>query len=96
MVSVLNTGLELEANYRVNKKDWGYTIGGNLTYMHNEVLKLEAPLFGGRVESGIDATRTEVGQPIGSFYLLEMDGIFQNETEILLSAFQGTTFIRGM
>ncbi|MBK6347606.1 MAG: TonB-dependent receptor [Bacteroidales bacterium] len=93
--SVLNTGLELEANYRVNKKGWGYTIGGNLTYMHNEVLKLEAPLFGGRVESGIDATRTEIGQPIGSFYLLEMDGIFQNETEILLSAFQGNNIHPG-
>jgi TonB-linked SusC/RagA family outer membrane protein len=87
--SVLNTGVELEALYRHNKGDWGYAIGGNLTFLHNEVLKLDAPLFGGRVDSGIYATRTEVGQPIGSFYLLEMAGIFQNQTDILLSAFQG-------
>ncbi|MDO8896503.1 MAG: TonB-dependent receptor, partial [Bacteroidales bacterium] len=93
--SVMNTGIELEANYRHNKKDWGYTIGGNLTFLKNEVLKLDAPLFGGLVESGIYATRTEVGQPIGSFYLLEMEGIFQNETEILLSAFQGNTIKPG-
>ncbi len=93
--SVMNTGIELEAIYRQNKKDWGYTIGGNLTFLKNEVLKLDAPLFGGLVESGIYATRTEVGQPIGSFYLLEMDGIFQNETEILLSAFQGNTIKPG-
>ncbi len=86
--SVLNRGLELEATYRKTKTDWGYSIGGNLAFMHNEVLKLDAPLYGGRIESGIDATRTEVGQPIGSFYLLEMDGIFQNETDVLLSASQ--------
>lgn len=87
--SVLNTGIEIEALYRKNKSDWGYTIGGNVTLLHNEVLKLDAPLFGGKVESGVYATRTEVGQPIGSFYLLEMDGIFQNQTDILLSPFQG-------
>jgi len=87
--SVLNSGVELEATYRVNKADWGYTIGGNIAFVHNEVLKLEAPLYGGRVESGIDATQTEVGHPIGSFYLPEMEGIFQNETNFLLSAIQG-------
>ncbi len=93
--SVLNSGLELEATYRKTKLNWGYSIGGNLTYMHNEVLKLDAPMFGGLVETGIYATRTEVGHPIGSFYLLEMDGIFQNETDVLLSAFQGNNIKPG-
>jgi TonB-linked SusC/RagA family outer membrane protein len=93
--SVLNTGLELEATYRQTKHEWGYSIGGNLTYMHNKVLKLDAPMFGGLVETGIYATRTEVGHPIGSFYLLEMDGIFQNETDVLLSAFQGNNIKPG-
>ena len=87
--SVLNNGIELEATYRKNKKDWGYSIGGNVAFVHNEVLKLDAPLYGGRVESGIDATQTAVGHPIGSFYMLEMEGIFQNETDVLLSSFQG-------
>ncbi|MDP2335521.1 MAG: TonB-dependent receptor [Bacteroidota bacterium] len=93
--SVLNNGIELEATYRKKKKDWGYTIGGNLAYVHNEVLKLNAPLYGGRVESGIDATQTAVGHPIGSFYMLEMEGIFQNETDILLSALQGNNIHPG-
>lgn len=93
--SVLNTGVELELLYRQTKKAWGYSVGANLAYLHNEVLKLDAPLFGGRVETGVYATRTEVGQPIGSFYLLEMEGIFQNETEILLSAFQGNNIEPG-
>ena len=87
--SVLNTGVELEALYRQDKTDWGYSIGGNLTFLRNEVLQLEAPLTGGIVETGIYATKTEVGQPIGAFYMLEMEGIFQNQTEVLLSAFQG-------
>jgi TonB-linked SusC/RagA family outer membrane protein len=93
--SVLNTGVELEALYRHDKTDWGYSIGGNVTFLHNEVLKLEAPLTGGRVETGIYATKTEVGEPIGSFYMLEMEGIFQNQTDILLSAFQGNNIRPG-
>jgi TonB-dependent starch-binding outer membrane protein SusC len=87
--SVLNDGVELEATYRKKGKDWGYTITANLAYVHNEVLKLNAPLYGGLVETGIYATQTAVGHPIGSFYMLEMAGIFQNETDILLSAYQG-------
>lgn len=93
--SVLNSGIELEAIYRQKKNDWGYSIGGNLTFLHNEVLKLDAPLVGGQVDTGIYATRTEVGQPIGSFYLLEMDGIFQNATDVLLSAYQGNNIKPG-
>lgn len=87
--SVLNSGVELEMLYRKNKKVWGYSIGGNLTFLDNKVLELDAPLFGGMVDTGIYATKTEVGQPIGSFYLLEMDGIFQNAADVLLSAYQG-------
>lgn len=93
--SVLNTGVELEALYRHDKREWGYSIGGNVTYMRNEVLQLEAPLTGGEIETGIYATKTEVGHPIGSFYMLEMEGIFQNETDILLSAFQGNNIRPG-
>lgn len=87
--SVLNTGLELEATYHKTKNDWGYAITGNIAYLHNDVLKLEAPLVRGLVETGTYATRVTEGHPIGSFYMLEMDGIFQNQTEIVTSAIQG-------
>ncbi len=93
--SVLNTGLEMEALYRKNLKEWGFTIGGNIAFLHNEVLDLVAPSDKGTVETGVKITKTEVGQPIGSFYMLEMDGIFQNETEILLSAYQGSNIHPG-
>lgn len=87
--SILNSGVEVEATYRHKKGDWGYTVSGNVTFLHNEVLKLDAPLPGGVIETGQYATLTEVGHPIGAFYLLQMEGIFQNETDILLSAKQG-------
>jgi TonB-linked SusC/RagA family outer membrane protein len=87
--SVLNNGVDIEGIYRITKTNWGYSIGGNVSFLHNEVLKLDAPSTRGRIETGIDATNTQVGQPIGSFYLLEMDGIFQNQTDILTSAYQG-------
>lgn len=93
--SILNSGVELELIYRQKKADWGYSVSGNITFLHNEVLELDAPLYGGLVETGQYATRTEKGHPIGSFYLLEMDGIFQNETDILLSASQGVNIHPG-
>jgi len=93
--SVLNNGIELEATYRKTKNEWGYSISGNLAYLNNEVLKLEAPLVRALVETGTYATRVVEGQPIGSFYMLEMDGIFQNQTDILLSAFQGNNIHPG-
>ena len=87
--SVLNTGIDMEVFYRRNYQDWGFDITFNGGYLYNEVLSLKSPILGGRVDSGVYATKTEVGHPIGSFYVYEMDGIFQNESEILLSAVQG-------
>lgn len=88
--SVLNTGVDLEIFYRKAYKDGGFDITVNGGYLYNEVLSLNAAILGGRVDSGVYATRTAVGHPIGSFYLYKMDGIFQNETEILTSAYQGS------
>ena len=93
--SILNKGLELEATYRKLKKEWGFSVSGNIAYLHNEVVKLDAPIPRATVETGISATRVAVGQPIGSYYLLEMEGIFQNETDVLLSAFQGNNIHPG-
>ncbi len=93
--SVLNTGFEIEATYRGNKGEFEYSVGGNITLLHNEVLELDAPLYGGLVETGVYATKTEEGYPIGSFYMLEMEGIFQNEADVLLSPIQGTNIRPG-
>ncbi|GHT67677.1 SusC/RagA family TonB-linked outer membrane protein [Bacteroidia bacterium] len=87
--SVLNTGVDVELFYRKDFSSSGFNITLNGGFLHNEVLSLEAPIESGRVDQGVNATRTQVGHPIGAFYLYEMDGIFQNEMEVLTSAYQG-------
>jgi TonB-linked SusC/RagA family outer membrane protein len=93
--NVLNTGVDLEVFYRKNYKDGGFNIALNGGFLHNKVLKLDFPYFAGRVDTGVFATRTQEGHPIGSFYLYEMDGIFQNEIEVLTSAYQGNNIKPG-
>lgn len=87
--SVLNTGVDLEFFWRKNWKDGGLDITLNGGYLHNEVLSLNSPILGARVDSGIYATKTAVGHPIGSFFLYQMDGIFQDEIDVMTSAYQG-------
>jgi TonB-linked SusC/RagA family outer membrane protein len=87
--NMLNTGVDLELFYKHEFKGGGFNISLNGGYLHNDVVKLAAPIVGGRVDDGSYATQTIVGQPIGAFYLYKMVGIFQNQTDILTSAYQG-------
>ena len=91
---VLNEGIELLLGFRHDKGDFGYNVTGNVAFLQNEVVKLAAPITGGFIGSN-NTTLTEVGHPIGSFYMFEMDGIFQNELDIATSAFQGTNIRPG-
>ena len=84
--SVENRGLELALNYRQNFGDWNFDITANSAWNRNEVQQLEegqriANGGGGPGYSGSIAL-TEVGQPIGYFYGLVAEGIFQNQQEI--------------
>ncbi|MEQ9298597.1 MAG: TonB-dependent receptor [Cyclobacteriaceae bacterium] len=92
---ILNSGVELMLGIRESKGDFGYSISGNVALLNNEVMELSAPITAGSIGPGATTTRTEVGQPIGSFYMLEMDGIFQNELDIATSAFQGNNIRPG-
>lgn len=87
---VQNQGVELEVIYRNRVKEFNYDINANISYIKNKVLTLGTgqPIPGGRIDNGVFGTLTEVGQPIGSFYLLTQEGIFQNEGDIFTSAFQ--------
>ena len=89
--SVRNTGIEMELYWRDYQGDFQYEIGGNIAFLHNEVVSISdgIPISAGRIDNGVYATLTEVGQPIGSFYLYEMDGIYQNELDIFTSPYQG-------
>jgi TonB-linked SusC/RagA family outer membrane protein len=72
-------------------KDLSFSIGVNAAVNNNKVLAVSTganPIYDGGVglTGGALATRTRVGDPIGSFYGYIVDGIFQNQAEINESA----------
>ncbi len=84
--SVENRGFELALNYRESIGDWSFDITANSAWNRNEVQQLEEGLRianggGGPGYAGSIAL-TEVGQPIGYFFGLVAEGIFQNQEEI--------------
>ncbi len=94
---VLNRGLEVELFWQDKKNKFKYQIGGNIATLYNEVLSLSngRPISAGRIDNGVYATLTEEGYSIGSFYLYEMEGIFQNELDIFTHAYQGSNIQPG-
>ncbi|NME72557.1 SusC/RagA family TonB-linked outer membrane protein [Flammeovirga aprica] len=85
-----NTGWEFTLDHRRDvNENFSYGINGNISFIKNEVLSLGTE--SGFIEQGQFQgfpllTRTEVGRSIGEFYLLDMEGIFQNEEEVANSA----------
>jgi TonB-linked SusC/RagA family outer membrane protein len=83
---VKNSGFELVLNYKSNISDFKYDLGFNITTIKNQVLEVNNSTH--YIESGsfaigqLPPTRMEEGQPIGVFYGLQTDGIFQNQAEI--------------
>ncbi len=92
---MLNRGFELVVSHANQISEFNYKVSANATVLHNEVLKLNAaPVPGGRVGSEF-MTLTQEGHQVGSFYLLEMEGIFQDATQIFTHAYQGTNIRPG-
>ncbi len=88
---VENKGLEVELNYKNNDHLLKYDIGLNFSALANKVISLSngQPIAGGRIDNNYNATLTTVGHPIGSFYLYEEEGIFQNAGDVFGHAYQG-------
>src|SRR5690606_17103333 len=80
---VRNSGLEFDVSYRDRIGDWGYSVAANASTVKNKVLSLGGgePITGGGWIS-YTTTLTEEGMPIGYFYGLQTDGIFQNQQEV--------------
>ncbi|HEY8399133.1 MAG TPA: TonB-dependent receptor [Flavihumibacter sp.] len=74
-----NKGFEFSATFRDQVKDFGYSVGLNLTTLKNKVLELGY----GRTNIYVGNTVTEIGQPLGMWYVLQTDGLFQNEQDVL-------------
>ncbi|RYY54441.1 MAG: TonB-dependent receptor [Chitinophagaceae bacterium] len=71
---ILNEGLELSLNFKlVNRKDFTWSVGGNISKNYNEVLdwSLGPDVVGG----GTNDTRVVKGLPIGVNYLVRYHGV---------------------
>jgi TonB-linked SusC/RagA family outer membrane protein len=89
---VKNSGFEFEAGYRKTvNRDFRYSVNANLATVKNKIVSLAGgkPIPGGRIDDNIFATLTTEGRPIGSFYMLRQEGIFQNDHEVFTHAYQG-------
>ena len=91
--SIRNSGIEVQITYSDQLfQDFNYSVGFNMTKLKNETLELaDGVSF---IQSGsfgigqLPPTRWEVGQPIGYFYGLQTDGIFQTQAELETHASQ--------
>ncbi len=88
---IKNRGVEVQAswNEKVNN-NWSYFVSGNFSYLKNWVSDIGVKNSDGEpgVWTGGGAFRdipyvyqTAQGEPLGSFYLIETDGIFQSDAE---------------
>jgi len=87
---VENKGFEFAAIYRNTIGDFRYNISANMATFQNEILSLaeSEPILGGFGLSDGPITKTEPGYPMGSFFLYQMEGLFQSQEEIDASPFQ--------
>ncbi|MBN2485151.1 MAG: TonB-dependent receptor [Bacteroidales bacterium] len=87
--SISNKGLEFAATLRNKQHDFKWEVSANFTTIKNEVVSV------GYQGEGIDyllvgRTRSQVGYPLGQWYLIKTDGLFQSEDEILEYTSDGT------
>jgi TonB-linked SusC/RagA family outer membrane protein len=85
--SMKNWGYEFQAGYNYAKGDFRGNVSANVGITRNRVLSLATPtasIYAGQNADygGFDITKTEVGQPIQSFYGWKVDGIFHSQAEI--------------
>ncbi|MEO1712588.1 MAG: SusC/RagA family TonB-linked outer membrane protein, partial [Bacteroidota bacterium] len=87
-----NRGWEIGVQYRDRIGDFTYDVGGNISFYDNVVTGLGAggePVFAGNVQfANSPVSRTDVGQPMASFYGYVTDGLFQSQDEVEAHAFQ--------
>ena len=85
--TVENSGLEFQISYnKFVSDDFKFNMSFNATALKNEVIFVSSDngfVPGGSFGVGQDPpSRMEVGKPIGYFYGLQTDGIFQNQAEV--------------
>lgn len=82
-----NKGVELELNYNDKIGDLHYSVGGNISYNHNEVTSLGNQIQYQKTgslqgDNSYEIGRVTPGQPYGEFYGFEELGVFHSQAEI--------------
>ena len=81
-----NTGIEIELGYNETFGDFKLSLNGNFSTLKNTVTYLGENLTyydSERIQaSTYNITRTQVGEPVNSFYGFVTNGIFQNQDDI--------------
>jgi len=89
--NIRNSGFEFAVTYRKFLGDLSFDISANLTTVNNEVLSLrdeDVEIFSGGVIDDIGGVSvTRVGDPIGTFFGFQSDGIFQSWDDVYSWAF---------
>jgi TonB-linked SusC/RagA family outer membrane protein len=79
--SIQNQGIEASVTYRNNNSPLKYDVSFNATTIKNEVLDVGNQGAGiNYIQTGL--TRSQVGQPIGQWYLIKSLGLFQSQEEV--------------
>lgn len=81
---IQNTGVELELLSKNLTGEFKWSTNFNISYNKNEVKQLGldgSPIYGSN--SGFIITKTEIGEPVGYYYLYKTDGLFKDEEDCI-------------
>ena len=75
--TVRNQGIEITLDHRNHVGDWDYSVGGNVSFIKNELTALNggAPVYG-------DRTISTEGLPLYTFWGYKYEGIYQSAEEV--------------
>lgn len=90
---VINKGLELELSYRNREGEFQYEVGGNVSFLKNVVDYFPGGDNGANLGVGGTITRIDEEYPLFYFYGYDVDGVWEDEADILENNFysQGDT-----
>jgi len=77
---VTNKGFEFGLNFQNSDHQFKYNVNANFATLTNRVNKLQE--FVKNITNDATHTKTEVGQPLNSYFGLVFDGIYQNAGEV--------------
>ncbi|RAV28439.1 SusC/RagA family TonB-linked outer membrane protein [Sinomicrobium soli] len=90
---IINKGFEASLNFSNSGEEFSYQLTGTIASVDNEVDFLgtgSQQIFGGQpTHHGASATVTQAGLPVGAFYLIKTDGIFNSAEEVNAHTHEG-------